>query len=142
MKSDKILLVIIIVTIISIIAIASLIYIINKNNKMDKDEIWNQAEAGVEYSTEHLKNFKFEVINVDSNVKSKIPYYDTFIFKIKEYLYLNGLVQASTAEFVNFESNSTSMILKFKLNNPKQTIVTAKINLQDNTYTFSDNYNI
>lgn len=142
MKSDKILLVIIIVTIISIIVIASLIYIINKNNKMDKDEIWNQAEAGVEYSTDHLKNFEFKVINVDNKVKNLIPQYDMFTFKMKEYLYLNGLVQASTAEFVDFESNDNNIIIKFKLNNPKQTIVTAKINLQDNTYIFSDNYNI
>lgn len=142
MKSDKILLLIIIVIIISIMVIVSLIYIINKNNQLQEDEIWNQAEAGVEYSTNHLKNYEFQVINVDIHVKNIIPEYDTFTLKMKEYLYLNGLVQASVAEFLDFKRDNTNIILTFKLNNPKRTIVTAKINLKDSTYIFSDNYNI
>lgn len=143
MKNEKAILISIIVMICIIIVgitiVVGVIYRINKDNNIEED-ISNLEEGGEEYSKEHLKDLDFEVTNLNSNIKSKIKDINKFLLDMKEYIYLNGFVQANIAECININEEENKMILQFRLNNPEKTIVLVNINLKDNTYEFSDNY--
>lgn len=145
MKNDKAILICIIIMIciiiIGITIVVGVICRINTNNKIEKEEdISNLEEGGEEYTKEHLQDIDFEVTNLSNNITSKIKNVNEFFLDMKEYVYLNGLVQANIAECININESEGKIIAEFRLNDPKKTIITATINLEDNTYTFSDNY--
>lgn len=145
LKNDKNILIIISVMILIILICIILILVamhINKTNNNDGeyDEIANMEEGGEEYHKEHLKNMNFEVTNLSSDIKSRIKDVNQFLIDMKEYIYLNGLVQANLAECINIGEEENKIILQFRLNNPEKTIISVNINLKDNTYEFSDNY--
>ena len=147
LKYEKIIVITMVVLVIGIICIVGMIYGINKNNiienkEEDEDEISNLEESGEEYNIEHLNNFDFEVINLDGNTTSKIKDINQFLLDMKEYMYINGLVQISKVECISVNEVDNKLLIEFKLNDPKNTILSASINLKDNTYTFSDNYQI
>ena len=143
-KYEKIILIMMMIMIIGIIIMIGIIGSINKNttedNQIQKDEISNLEEGGEEYNIEQLNNFDFKVTNLNSSVKSKIKDINQFLLDMKEYIYINGLVQANCAECINVKELSGKVVIEFQLNNPETTIITATINLTDNTYIFSDNY--
>ena len=136
MKNDKILLIMIILIIIAIIIIIGVIYFINRNRsiKENKDDVFDRQEGGAEYSTSELNNFELEITNLNSNIKNK----NQLTLKVKEYVYLNGLVQANQAECISSKEQESRIVLTLKLNDPKQTILTVVINLKDNTYQISE----
>ena len=145
LKYQKIILIMIMVIIIAIVVIVGIIYGINKNNKTNdtqnnEDEIRNLEESGEEYDQEHLNNFDFKVISLDTITQSKIQNINQFLMDMKEYIYINGFVQASSAECINVKETVKTIIIEFQLNNPERTVISANINLDDGTYTFSDNY--
>lgn len=145
LKNEKNILIIISVMILIILICIILILVamhINKTNNNDEeyDEIADMEEGGEEYSKEHLEYMDFKVINLGSNITDKIKNVNEFLLDMKEYIYLNGLVEANCAEFINIDETENRIILEFRLNNPKKTIVLATISLKDNTYMFSDNY--
>lgn len=143
LKNDKILLIIIVIVIICIIAVIGLILSINKKDTttiIEEDEIANLQEGGAEYTTDELKTFEIKINNLDNNVKNKIKDYNKFILAMKEYIYKNGLVQADTAEYIGIKEEESKIIIRFKLNNANGTILSATIDLRDNSYKFSDNY--
>lgn len=146
LKNEKNILIIISVMILIIIICIILILVamhINKTNNNDDDEydeIADMEEGGEEYSKEHLKYMDFEVINLGSDITNRIKNINQFFLDMKEYIYLNGLIEANRAEFINIDETENKIILEFRLNNPKKTIVSATISLKDNTYMFLDNY--
>lgn len=142
MKNDKILLIIIFIVIICIIAVIGLILSINKkdNTIIEEDEIANLQEGGAEYTTDELKNFEIKINNLDNDVKNKIKNYNKFILDMKEYMYKNGFVQADIAEYIGIKEEESKMTIYFKLNDSNETILSATIDLRDNSYKFLDNY--
>lgn len=145
MKNEKSILISIIIMIciiiVGIIIVLGVIYRINTDNNIEKEEdITNLEEGGEEYTKEHLKDVDFEITNLSNSVTSRIKDVNQFLLDMKEYIYLNGLVQANIAECININESEGKIIAEFRLNDPEKTIITATINVEDNTYTFSDNY--
>lgn len=143
LKNDKILLIIIVIVVICIVAVIGLILSINKKDTttiIEEDEIENLQEGGAEYTTDELKTLEIKINNLDTNTKNKIKDYNKFILAMKEYIYKNGLVQANTAEYIGIKEEENKITMRFKLNDSNETILSATIDLRDNSYKFSDNY--
>lgn len=141
LKKDKIIIILIIIVIICIGGIIGMIYKLNKgtvNNESEIDEIFEQEESGAEYTSEELDNIEFELKNLDSNIKEKIKY-NKFELSLKEYIYKKGLIQASYGTYISSTESENQIIIKIKLNDTKNTTITAIVDTNDYTYEFSNN---
>lgn len=134
LKIDKIIIVLIVILIICILAIIGVISNTNKNND-ESDEIAKLQEGGKEYSTSELNNFDFDIVNLDNSIKEKINY-NEFIINLKEYIYINGLVEADKAQYVNSYEEGNEISILFELNDDKHTNLTAVINISNYTCKF------
>lgn len=134
LKIDKIIIVLIVVLIICILAIIGVISNTNKNND-ESDEIAKLQEGGKEYSISELNNFDFDIVNLDNSIKEKINY-NEFIINLKEYIYINGLVEADKAQYVNSYEEGNEISILFELNDDKHTNLTAVINISNYTCKF------
>lgn len=134
MKTDKIIIILIVFLVICILAIIGVISNINKNSD-EVDEIAKLQEGGKEYSTDELNNFEFNIINLDNSIKEKINY-NKFIISLKEYIYINGLVQADKAKYINSYEEGNEISILFELNDDKNTNLIAIINISNYTYKF------
>lgn len=86
--------------------------------------------GGVEYSREHLNNFEFELKGITNEISKYIEDSDEFYIQVKEYIYKNGLVDATSAEVQKYEyQESTSRLgIVFKLDNPKEDKIRVIVN--------------
>lgn len=94
-----------------------------------------EDETGsAKYSEEQLDNFEVE-LNIPYNILKYILNKKEFYLKIKEYLFLNGLVDATKVEYQSIEENKNNNLVKmlFKLNNPNENNILVVINLNDNS---------
>lgn len=139
MKSEKIIIILIVTIVIFIGGLIAIMFIINKNNNIEDDEIRTLQEGGAEYTQDELKNINFEIIDLDNSIINKIKY-DQFIISMKEYIYINGLIQANKAEYISSRQEDNKITIQFRLNDTNKTIITAIVNINDYTYEFSDNY--
>ena len=139
LKTEKLIIVLIITISICIVAIIGIILFINSNNETEDDEIRKLQEGGTEYTTDELKGIEITIKNLDNNIKEQIKY-NKFIIAMKEYIYENGLIEADEAQCISVSDLENEIILQFRLNNSKLTILTAKINIKNYSYEFSDSY--
>ena len=117
--------------------IVIIIAILNSyKNEQDKNDISYVLESGEEYNSENLNNFDFKIVTISEEILKNIKNIDTLSYYMKEYLYKNGIVEANKAEYIAYSLNNNIMIIKFKLNDQKQTRVIAKIDLQKDLYEF------
>lgn len=86
--------------------------------------------GGVEYSRDQLNNFEFEIKGITSEISKYIEDLDEFNIQMKEYIFKNGLVDATLAEVQKYEyQESTSRLgIVFKLNNPKEDKIRVIVN--------------
>lgn len=123
-----------------VICLISTIIIITKvKEKNENTELEKIQEGGSKYSEEQLNNFEFKITNMDSSIQNKINNYEMFSSKMKEYIYLNGLVEADNAKYLNcsMDEKNNKIILIFKLNDKNNTTLIANILLNDDNYAFS-----
>lgn len=139
MKRDKILIILIIIIILCIGGIIGVMLYISSMKDNEEDEIWNFREGGAEFTIDELNNITIEITNLDNNIKNKINY-NKFYTSMKEYIYKNGLIQASKAECIYSNQNDNKFTLQFRLNDNNKTILNVIINTDDYNYEFSDNY--
>lgn len=125
MKDKKILFAIL--GIIIIIFVILIFYI--KVSKIKED-----FEGGAEYNEEQLSNFDFKIIALNEKVKSKIIDIEKLKIAIKEYIYKNGLVEASEAKYITYAENNKKMTLKFQLNNKENTKLVVTFDLNGDNY--------
>lgn len=129
-----------IILIIVIIIVTLTILLTNKKNIDDNnyEEIEERNEAGVAYDRTQLNNFNFTLSNMSDDIKSKISNMDDFLIEMKEYIYINGLVQANEGKFIEYGSDYDKYIeAKFLLNDDKNTVLKANIYLYKNKYEFT-----
>lgn len=132
---NKILIMIIILTIILLIIITFTIYIINSNQDKEVNvELLN--EGGAEYEVSQLDNFEFEILGLNDEILSEINI-DTLKLEMKEYVYLEGLVDANQALLQNWNTDNNVLYLEFLLNNENNTIINIEVNLSTNRYTIT-----
>lgn len=139
LKSEKTIMILIFIIIIFIVGIIATIFLVNENKEIEDDEIRKLQEGGAEYSRKELDNINFEISGINNTLKNKINY-DEFVINMKEYIYLNGLIQATKAEYLNSKEEDSKIAIQFRLNDNKGTIVTAVIDKDSNKYVFEDNY--
>ena len=86
--------------------------------------------GGVEYSREYLNNFKFEIKGMTNDISKYINDVDEFFILIKEYVFKNGLVDATYAEVERYEyQESTSRLgIIFKLDNTDEDKIRVIVN--------------
>ena len=86
--------------------------------------------GGVEYSREQLNNFEFEIKGITNEISRYINDLDEFNIEIKEYIFKNGLVDATLAEVQRYEyqENTNRLGIVFKLNNPKEDKIRVIVN--------------
>lgn len=129
-KVMLILIVIIITTLISLI-------ILNKYQDKEKDKPPQVGEDGifqmvdVPYDKEYLSKIEMYMHGLNTNIKSKIPDIDDFLFKLKEYTYLHGLVNGNMLEIIDTKEENSTLKIKFVFNDPEQTKIIATIYLNE-----------
>ena len=116
--------------------------VVDTNNIDDDYIFYHEDETGMaEYSREGLNTFEFNIIDIPNELQSYINNINDFNMNIKEYIYKNGLVQASVAKYENYQVQETNVILiTFSLNDENKTNLFVKINFNDNSMQISDNY--
>ena len=81
----------------------------------------HEEETGEEnYTREHLKEFNFNIDNIPSDITQYINNMEEFNNRIKEYVYLNGLVDASYAKYDKYEINDGEILIIYNLNNQEK----------------------
>lgn len=138
MKNSSII-IIILVAIIIIGATLATITILKINNKETMD-LGIEKGGPVEYTEEILEHFELRITGISEIKKIVNINEEKFTIDMKEYMYKNGLVSATEAKYKEYEINNQFIVISFELNDKKKTTVFAKINENDNTYTFFDNY--
>ena len=102
-----------------------------------------EKEGGREYSQSDLDNYEFKISGMDEELIKKIPNYDDFTLRLKEYTYKKGIIQGNNAQFVEYDENKMTNILSivFNLNDKNKTKIVALIDLKTNTYNFRSDKN-
>ena len=110
--------------------------VVDTNNIDDDYIFYHEDETGIaEYSKEELNRFEFNIIDIPNELQSYINNINDFNMNIKEYIYKNGLVQASVAK-----QETNVILITFSLNDENKTNLFVKINFNDNNMQISDNY--
>lgn len=103
----------------------------NVNEDSDDYIFYNEKETGdVEYNSEQLKNIEFEFDGITDDISKYINDIDTLELKIKEFVYLEGLVDATVAKVQKYEyQESTGRLgIIFDLNNPSEDKIRVILN--------------
>jgi len=111
-------------------------------NDNDDDIYYYEDETGsAEYNQEQLKNLDISISNIPENVSKYILNKEEFDLNIKEYVYLNGLVDATKVEYKKYEEDKEKKIVKifFQLNNTDKNSFMVILKLNDNSIEIIDN---
>lgn len=98
----------------------------------------HEEETGdVQYNKEQLNNFEF-TISMPDEVWEHVPNTEDFNMSMKEYIYLNGLVDATEADFrgYNIQEDTNILTIMFELNNFDKVEFKVEINLNNNQIQF------
>ena len=123
-----------------IIGITLAIVFINRINSDDSIDLGIEKGGPTEYREEILSHFDLKITNFSEIQKIVKLNEEKFYKDIEEYIYKNGLVQATEAKYSDYENNGQFLILSFKLNDDNRTTIYSKINTKYHSYTFFDNY--
>ena len=136
--NNKILIVIIVLVIILLITISYTIFLINNNNNESTElDIDFENEAGVQYDTTQLENFNLEIVGLNDEISSQIDI-NTLNIELKEYMYLEGLVDANQAVLQNYRIGNNILYMDFLLNNSRGSKVNIEVDLLNNSYTITN----
>ena len=136
--NNKILIVIIVLVIILLITISYTIFLINNNNNESTElDIDFENEAGVQYDTTQLENFNLEIVGLNEEISSQIDI-NTLNIELKEYMYLEGLVDANQAVLQNYRIGNNILYMDFLLNNSRGSKVNIEVDLLNNSYTITN----
>ena len=101
----------------------------------------HEEETGDEkYTKEQLNNFNFNIDNVPNDISQYIEDSEEFNIKIKEYVYLNGLVDASLAKYAEYEITDDKILIIYNLNNQEKTNLYVSINIANKNSQIYDDY--
>lgn len=101
------------------------------NNSTTNDVFYNKEETGnTKYSENQLDNFSVEINGITDDISKHIKNQSEFIKAIKEYIYKNGLVDATAMEVQKYEyqENTDRLGIIFMLNNPNQNRLRVIVN--------------
>lgn len=131
MKKNKIILfsilMLIVLLIILIIAINK-IKNININEENEEIPIEDRNEAGTEYTTEQLENVNIEISGLTEELQNEIGDINQFVHDFKEYLYLNGLIDANEAKIEDWQNENDILQIRIILNDINNSTILIEIN--------------
>ena len=134
----KIVVIILICMVITGIALATFFIVRIINNH--KNDLGIEKGGLVEYNAEVLNHFELKIIGFEGIQKNLNLKGNNFYTDMKQYIFQNGLVQATQAKYKDYEDNNKFIIVSFELNDDNKTTLYTKINKNNNTYTFFDDY--
>ena len=109
----------------------------SSNDSTTNDVFYNKEETGnTKYSENQLDNVSIEINGITEDISKHIKNQSEFIKAIKEYIYKNGLVDATAMEVQKYEyqENTDRLGIIFVLNNTNENklrvIVNAKLIFQ------------
>jgi len=128
MKKDKVFCgVIFIMCVILMIVILMSILVIKRAKKQGEDAIEHMQEGGIAYNENQLNNFTINIQGLTAEIEKKITNKKTFNLKFKEYIYLNGLVDAKNATIDKWQYKNNVLYMILKLDDINQTSLIVKI---------------
>lgn len=101
------------------------------------DSIEEMQEGGIEYNENQLNNFTINIQGLTSEIEEKISNKEQFNLKFKEYIYINGLVDAENAILDKWQFKDDILYIRFKLDDIKETNLIVKVeedNIEVNEY--------
>ena len=132
----KKLIIVIMMIIILVLIIFILIYGINTKNEDENITIEERNEGGEEYNITHLDNFDIKIEGLSDEIEDQIKDLEDFQIQFKEFVYLNGLVDADIANVISYNINENELQIDFQLNNPNQTKMYCIISILEQEYEF------
>ena len=91
--------------------------------------------GGSAYTKEELNNIDLQINGLTDEIKAYLTDSDKLETEIKEYIYLNGLIDTTVANITNWNmENSDTMKMQITLNDGKTTVLNVSINLKENEY--------
>lgn len=120
---------------ISILVVIIIVAIVNNKNK-EEINVTELEEGGEEYNSTHLDNFDLSIVNMNKDAINNINDVSNFKYKMKEFLYKNGNVDCTEARYETSNVQSGIMIIRFKLNDYKESSLIAKIYIENGEYEF------
>lgn len=121
--------------IILILIVIIILGIIIKDHKSEEQQF---QKVDVKYNESQLSGFNLNIYKIDDKVTQKISNIDEILLKLKEYLYLKGIVNGDTLKFIQAKEDNNQINLKFEFNDDVRTKIIVDVNLNDNTYNFYD----
>lgn len=101
------------------------------------DPIEEMQEGGIEYNENQLNNFTINIQGLTSEIEEKISNKEQFNLKFKEYIYINGLVDAKNAIIDKWQFKDDILYIRFKLDDIRETNLIVKVeedNIEVNEY--------
>lgn len=144
MKKNKVIcIVIFIILVILIMVLLTSVFVVksmikeNKENPEEIESIEEIEEGGIEYNESQLNNFTIKIQGLTSDIEEKISNKEQFNLKFKEYIYINGLVDAEIAIIDKWQFKANILYIIFKLDDINETSLLVKVeadNIEVNEY--------
>lgn len=137
MDKKKLLIVLLILVVLMVI-ICIVVKRQQANTKKEENlQVEQREEGGEAYNDAQLNNFDITIERMEKEIEKEIKDMDDFELEFKEYIYLNGLVDANIATIESYNINGNELKINFQLNNPSATKMTCTVNISEQTYEFS-----
>lgn len=139
-KKQKIIAIVILSVIIICLILFFSIRYNNKGNLSDNASNSNdETENLVDYQPQTAgygdsSRYVIEITGISKELETKIPDTGELYLKIRDYMYENGLVQATKAEFEKSKISSDEIKMRFKINDDENTKLIVTFNLLTNQY--------
>lgn len=138
MKRSNIILVIIVIFIILII-IMSIVLIVIKEWKR-KERLEEREEGGIEYEQVQAKNVEIDTREVIKEIEGVIKDINKIKENIKEYIFINGLVDANKITVKESKTEKNKIKLKVQLDDINNTILLFIIDIETQKMEIIENY--
>lgn len=138
MKRSNIILVIIVILIILII-IMSIVLIVIKEWKR-KERLEEREEGGIEYEQVQAKNVEIDTREVIKEIEGVIKDVNKIKENIKEYIFINGLVDANKITVKESKMEKNKIKLKVQLDDINNTILLFIIDIETQKMEIIENY--
>ncbi len=138
MKRSNIILVIIVILIILII-ITSIVLIVIKECQR-KEKLEEREEGGIEYEQVQAKNVEIDTREVIKEIEGVIKDTNKIKENIKEYIFINGLVDANKITVKESKMEENKIKLKVQLDDINNTILLFIIDIETQKIEIIENY--
>ena len=138
MKRSNIILVIIVILIILII-IMSIVLIVIKEWKR-KERLEEREEGGIEYEQVQAKNVEIDTREVIKEIEGVIKDINKIKENIKEYIFINGLVDSNKITLKESKMEKNKIKLKVQLDDINNTILLFIIDIETQKMEIIENY--